>query len=457
MPQYSALSITRLAGFSPTTVSLVLNGRSKRFKISRETQELIRGVAKEHNYYPNLHARGLRSRTTNIVGLTVPTLDNPFFGEMAETFESLARSHKKLPLITVTHYDPREELETINYFLSQKIECVFTANLTALDEISSLCSRAGIQQILLDSQESAKPTVTTDNVQAASVLTRNLLAAAAAGGRKGRLYYVGGMATHAITMQRLSGFRAALAERGAPFSEVQFIQTAFDPEAAYRKLGELLHSTSEVGGLFLNAVPALEGLVRLYPEAPERCRKIPCGVFDYHPFMSLLADLRLLIIRQNPRLMMSRAYEILPAPGPRTRRSTSSRTSCCFRRGRLPSPHGGVGRRSSREGRPGRVPPPGSAVRQRAGQRRVPSTCSAPRDRITVGPFKLCAMLRRCSCPPRRLLWRTPRESRQSLGSVAGEVPKRARGPISIEASSTERTTPAESSSAGRSGEDGLG
>jgi len=315
-PRVSMKEIARMTGFSPTTVSLVLNGRSQRFNISRETQDLIRGVAKQHNYYPNLHARGLRSRTTNIVGLTVPTLYNPFFGEMAETFESLARSGKKLPLITVTHYDPQEERETIHYFLSQKVECIFTANLTALDEISQLCARAGIRQILLDSQESQKPTVTTDNVEASRVLARNLLAAADASDRPGRYYFVGGMARHAITMHRLAGFRAALAERRAPFAQAQFLQTEFDAEAAYRELRALLRSSAEVAGIFLNAVPALEGLVRLFPEAPERCRQIPCAVFDYHPFMSLLADLRLLIVRQSPRQMMNRAYQLFENPRP---------------------------------------------------------------------------------------------------------------------------------------------
>ncbi len=58
------------------------------------------------------------------------------------------------------------------------------------------------------------------------------------------------------------------------------------------------------------------GLVRLFPEVAERCRRIPCAVFDYHPFMSLLADLRLLIVRQNPRQMMSRAYECFARPRP---------------------------------------------------------------------------------------------------------------------------------------------
>ena len=312
----SMKEIARMTGFSATTVSLVLNGRSKRFNISKETQDLIRSVAKQHNYYPNLHARSLRSRTTNIVGLTVPTLNNPFFGEMAETFESLARSDKKLPLITVTHYDPQEEIEMINYFLSQKVECVFTANLTALSEVSDLCSRAGTRQILLDSQESAKPTVTTDNVEAGLVLTRNLLASMAAAGRGGRAFYVGGMAAHAITLHRLAGFKAALRDRGLPFADAQFVQTEFDSELAYRKLKALLRSTQEVGGIFLNAVPALEGLVRLFPEMPERCRRIPCAVFDYHPFMSLLADLHLLIVRQNPHQMMNRAYQIFSGPQP---------------------------------------------------------------------------------------------------------------------------------------------
>ncbi len=312
----SMKEIARMTGFSATTVSLVLNGRSKRFNISKETQDLIRSVAKQHNYYPNLHARGLRSRTTNILGLTVPTLNNPFFGEMAETFESLARSDKKLPLITVTHYDPQEEVEMINYFLSQKVECVFTANLTALGEVSTLCTRAGTRQILLDSQESAKPTVTTDNVEAGLVLTRNLLASMAAAGRGGRAFYVGGMAAHAITLHRLAGFKAALRDRGLPFADAQFVQTEFDSELAYRKLKALLRSTPDVGGIFLNAVPALEGLVRLFPEMRDRCRRIQFAVFDYHPFMSLLADLHLLIVRQNPHQMMNRAYQIFSGPRP---------------------------------------------------------------------------------------------------------------------------------------------
>jgi len=306
----SLRELASITGYSTTTISMVLNGRAREFNISREACDLILSAVKEHDYHPNLHARSLRSRTTDILGLVVPTLHNPFFSEMAETFERLARSQRKLALITVTHHDPQEELAAIHYFLAQKVECVFTANVMALEEISDLCTRAGMRQILLDSQESAKHTVATDNHEAARALTRALLASLRAAGRPGRVYFVGGMADHRITQHRLAGFRAALQERGLRAGDDQFIPSAFEAESAYRAIRALFRARDDVGGILLNALPALEGLAQYFPEAPERCRAVHYGVYDFHPIMSLLADLRIAIVRQNPVRMMEKAYEL---------------------------------------------------------------------------------------------------------------------------------------------------
>jgi DNA-binding LacI/PurR family transcriptional regulator len=188
---------------------------------------------------------------------------------------------------------------------------VFTANLMALEEVSALCSRAGMKQILLDSQESAKHTVSTDNRTAGLALARNLLASLAAARRPGRVYFVGGMVEHRITQHRLEGFKAALQAQGLRFSADQFIPTEFDAESAYRQIRTLFRTKRDVGGIFLNALPALEGVVQYFPEAPEQCRGVHYGLFDFHPIMSLLADLRIVIVKQNPARMMQKAYEIL--------------------------------------------------------------------------------------------------------------------------------------------------
>jgi DNA-binding LacI/PurR family transcriptional regulator len=307
--------LAALTGYSITTVSMVLNGRAEEFNISTEARDLILAAAKEHHYRPNLHARSLRNQTTNLLGLVVPTLDNLFFGELAETFERLARRDQKLALITVTNYDRQEELDTVDYFLSQNVECVFTANPTALDDVSALCDRAGIRQIVLDAQESGKQTVSTDNGEASLVLTRFLLESLEAAGRKGRLYYVGGMADHVVTRQRLAGFRAALQERGLAYGDDQFVETLFDADSAYRKVELLFRNPTDIAGVFLNSLPAMDGLVRYFAEAPERCGPVHYAVFDYHPMMNLLTDLHLAAIKQNPEQMMQKAYEIFRNPG----------------------------------------------------------------------------------------------------------------------------------------------
>lgn len=47
-------------GLSYGTVSIVLNGRGDEMRISKATQQLVRDVAKEMNYQPNIYARRLR-------------------------------------------------------------------------------------------------------------------------------------------------------------------------------------------------------------------------------------------------------------------------------------------------------------------------------------------------------------------------------------------------------------
>lgn len=52
--------IARQLNISPSTVSIVLNGRGDKLRISRDTQKRVLDAAKEFNYQPNIYARRLR-------------------------------------------------------------------------------------------------------------------------------------------------------------------------------------------------------------------------------------------------------------------------------------------------------------------------------------------------------------------------------------------------------------
>ena len=147
-------------------------GRADEFRISAATGEKILLTAREINYQPNLHARNLRSGTSNIVAMMVPTLTHRFFSGMAEAFERLARTNGLFPLIIATHHDRTEELEAIDYFISQNVDCVFTANTAAIAEVSRTCKRAKLREIVLDAHDGGGHVVTTDSFAAAEVLTR---------------------------------------------------------------------------------------------------------------------------------------------------------------------------------------------------------------------------------------------------------------------------------------------
>jgi LacI family transcriptional regulator len=64
---------------SPATVSIVLNDSPVAKSISLATRQRVLAAARKFSYRPNLHARMLRTRLTNTVGVIVPELSEGYF------------------------------------------------------------------------------------------------------------------------------------------------------------------------------------------------------------------------------------------------------------------------------------------------------------------------------------------------------------------------------------------
>jgi len=86
----SLMDVAARAGVARGTVSSVLNNRSAQARISPQTQERIRRAAEELGYRPNRLAQGLGKGRTNIIGLMIPGLRNPFFLSLLEAAEERA-------------------------------------------------------------------------------------------------------------------------------------------------------------------------------------------------------------------------------------------------------------------------------------------------------------------------------------------------------------------------------
>jgi LacI family transcriptional regulator len=66
-------------GLSPATVSIVLNNSPVASSIPATTKQRVHAAAKQFAYRPNPHARMLRSRLTNTIGIIAPELSEGYF------------------------------------------------------------------------------------------------------------------------------------------------------------------------------------------------------------------------------------------------------------------------------------------------------------------------------------------------------------------------------------------
>lgn len=71
------IQVAKLAGVSRATVSRVLSGSQL---VAIETRQRVDEAIKQLSYRPNPAARALKSNRTNLIGVTIPTIESPFFG-----------------------------------------------------------------------------------------------------------------------------------------------------------------------------------------------------------------------------------------------------------------------------------------------------------------------------------------------------------------------------------------
>jgi DNA-binding LacI/PurR family transcriptional regulator len=101
--------VARRAGVSLATVSRVLNNTQY---ISEETRHRVLEAVREFNYYKNVHARRLATGRSDLLGLVISEIANPFFPEIIRGYQAAAWNHGFDVLICNTEYD-RERTKAV--------------------------------------------------------------------------------------------------------------------------------------------------------------------------------------------------------------------------------------------------------------------------------------------------------------------------------------------------------
>lgn len=99
--------VAKAAGLSGSTVSRALSAPEK---VNPQTRERVRKLAEEMGYVPNHTARSLTSGRTDILGLIVPDIANPFFPPIIKAVQARAQAKGRTVLIADTDERPADEV-----------------------------------------------------------------------------------------------------------------------------------------------------------------------------------------------------------------------------------------------------------------------------------------------------------------------------------------------------------
>ena len=214
--------VARRAGVSLSTASRVVNDNG--YPVAEATRQRVLDAVRELNYSPSVLARALVTKRTQIVGVIVGDVEDPYFAEIVRGVEDVARRVGYLVIVCNADRDPATELSYLRTLLDYRVDGVILAGGGVLDEayrqphiqaVSQL-EHQGSVVVALAEVAAAVPRVTIDNRGAAAEMTRYVV-----GLGHTRIGAIAGPAHITTAQSRLQGMRDVLVERGLPFDLIE--------------------------------------------------------------------------------------------------------------------------------------------------------------------------------------------------------------------------------------------
>ena len=259
--------IARIAGVSLGTVSHVLN---KSAHVREELRSRVLKAVDAVGYQPSQLARGLRRDKTNVIGMVIPDITNPFFPAIVRGAEDIAFAGGYRLILCNTDNDHEKELAHLNelrtYLPSGLIVIPSTfSDLTA--QVESY-QRAGAQVVCVDRlpRKWVGDSVTANNKDGAVQATRHLIAM----GHR-RIAMIVGPLNLTNARDRLNGFKLALREAKIPLDEGYVQETSFDKQGGFEKAQVLLRLAKRPTAIFAGNDMIALGALRAIREAGLRC------------------------------------------------------------------------------------------------------------------------------------------------------------------------------------------
>jgi len=277
--------VAERAGVSTATVARVLSGRAT---VSLELTDRVQRAVRELNYTPNGVARSLSRGKTNLLGLVVSDISNPFSAQVARGLEDEAAKHNYHVLTGSSDFDPERENQLLQAFAARTVDAVALVAATASSDAMQRLIDTKMPLVFVDRRPAghiSAPLIRTDNLTAAYDAVNYLIKL----GHKD-LAMISGPDEMSTASQRLLGFRTACEEAGLKVRE-ECVRTGFlGAEGGYRAMREVLRLKPRPTAVFSFNNMLTVGVLRALSEAgltmPDSLSLITFDDMELFPFVN---------------------------------------------------------------------------------------------------------------------------------------------------------------------------
>lgn len=250
--------VAREAGVSVATASRAINGGTRR--VREDLRERVAAAAARLNYAVNAQAQATARGRTNVVGLVVHDIADPYFASIAAGVMRAAEQHGLLVTVGSTDGRPERELDYLAALRGQRGQAVILAGSRVDDprirralagQIAAFEAGGG-RVVVISQQVLPVDTVVIENRGGARALAAEL-----AGRGYRRFGVLAGPRALVTARDRLEGFRDGLARAGLPAPVV--VRGEFTRDGGHAAMSELLDGGLLGSGLPDDGLPASAG------------------------------------------------------------------------------------------------------------------------------------------------------------------------------------------------------
>jgi len=208
--------VAEAAGVSPSTVSRILNGSARVKEAKKAAVEAA--IARLH-FVPNPAARLLAMGKSMTIGVIAQSIDSPFYGEGLRGIEDGLTGTDFAVLFTSGHWSADTERHCISQLLSRRVDgIIFLTSCLPGADIAALAADFPVvvtgREVKATSKSHRLHCLEFEHAKGARLATEHLI-----GLGHRRIAFIGGPRDHPDAVQRLRGYKQALAAAGLDFDE----------------------------------------------------------------------------------------------------------------------------------------------------------------------------------------------------------------------------------------------